>query len=139
MFSLFATVMCLSRLFGTAFLLSSEGKVLGSCWSSNQRLMNCTNTRFWGNVPFVFVVFKIQLSYIRCYSREPVELHQILKTLFSCCLCLWNCVVFLKNSERICVLSGKPSRKYDGNKFEFFFVWCLVLLMHVDIACWYLW
>ncbi|KAH0891992.1 hypothetical protein HID58_054421 [Brassica napus] len=38
--------MCLSRLFSTAFLLFSEGKVLGSCWSSNQRLLNCGNTRF---------------------------------------------------------------------------------------------
>ncbi|KAF2617751.1 hypothetical protein F2Q68_00038667 [Brassica cretica] len=42
---------------------------------------------------------------------------------------------------RICVVSGKPSRKYDGkpskesdgNKFGKRFAWCLVLLMHVDI------
>ncbi|KAF3523211.1 hypothetical protein F2Q69_00048125 [Brassica cretica] len=34
---------------------------------------------------------------------------------------------------RICVVSGKPSRKSDGNKFEKLLAWCLVLLTHVDI------
>ena len=54
--------------------------------------------------------------------------------LVSCCLCLWNCVVFFKISGRNCVVSGKPSKKSDGNKFEKLFAWWLVLLTHVDIA-----
>ena len=53
--------------------------------------------------------------------------------LVSCCLCLWSCLVFRKISRSICVVSGKSSRKLDGNKFWNFFAWCLVLLRHVDI------
>ena len=42
--------------------------------------------------------------------------------------------MFFKISGRNCVVSGKPSKKSDGNKFEKLFAWWLVLLTHVDVA-----
>ncbi|CAF1746427.1 unnamed protein product [Brassica oleracea var. botrytis] len=48
-------------------LLSSEGNVLGSCWSSNQRLLNCGNTRF---------LAKEKRRYLRsCSGKDKALLH----------------------------------------------------------------
>ncbi|CAN6860248.1 unnamed protein product [Brassica oleracea] len=58
-------------------LLSSEGNVLGSCWSSNQRLLNCGNTKFITSLEcLVLFVAKEKRRYLRsCSGKDKAFLH----------------------------------------------------------------